>query len=85
MTPATRGQRSPASGTLSLVTDTHKALWLDVGVDGKHSWITGLTNWGAKLAMTIQAASNVDLAVGAEWSERDDPLQYVDQACRKGS
>jgi hypothetical protein len=68
-----------ASGSLSMTTDNRKRLWFNVNLDGKHNWTTELTGWDARADMTIQARSNIDITVGAEWSERDDPLQYVDQ------
>lgn len=77
--PALRTDPS-ASGSLTMTTDNRKRLWFDVGLDGKRNWTTELTSWAVRLGMTIQARSNIDISVGAEWSRRNDPLQYVDQA-----
>ncbi|MDB4959016.1 MAG: hypothetical protein JWO36_6585 [Myxococcales bacterium] len=60
-------------------TDTRKRVYFNFNLSGNHNWTTDNTGYNIDVAATIQARSNIDIAVGPSWAERDDPLQYVDQ------
>jgi len=66
-------------GWVNINTDTRRAVWLSLNASGARTWARDELDGSIDLGATIQARSNIDVFVGTNLSERDDPMQYVDE------
>ncbi len=65
---------------LSITSDNRKRFQVSVAGSANHDWIAGMMAGSLDATATIQARSNLDLTLAADWSRRDDPMQYVAEA-----
>ncbi len=68
------------NGWINLSTDHRKPLRLSFNGAAGRDWIADEIDGSIELGATVQARSNIDIFAGPSWSERDDPMQYVDEA-----
>ncbi len=83
-TMALRGGRALRSdgryqGYMNVNTDTRKPVWVSFTGYGGRTWAQDQVDGGFELGVTVQARSNIDIFVGPSYSDRRDPLQYIDQ------
>ncbi|MGN6108884.1 MAG: DUF5916 domain-containing protein, partial [Kofleriaceae bacterium] len=68
------------NGSVNVTTDTRKWLYLSAGAWGGRIPNSDHSDGGFDLTATIQARSNIDIAIGPSWSMVSDPMQYVEEA-----
>lgn len=66
-------------GYANVNTDTRKRVWVSFGAYGGRTWAQDQIDGGFDLGVTVQARSNIDVYVGPSFSDRNDPMQYIDQ------
>ncbi len=77
--PALRSDSS-ANPSLSISTDNRKRFQLSVSGGVNRDWTADALGGSLDATATIQARSNLDLSLAADWTRRDDPMQYVAHA-----
>ncbi|CAN5363557.1 hypothetical protein BH11MYX1_BH11MYX1_20400 [soil metagenome] len=65
---------------LSISSDNRERLQVSVAGSVNRDWTADVMAGSLDATATIQARSNLDLTVSADWTRRDDPMQYVAQA-----
>jgi hypothetical protein len=67
------------SGNMGFNTDNRKPVVVTLRLNGGRAPASDTIWGGIDAGVTIQARSNIDIFVGPSVSERDDPMQYVDE------
>ncbi|HSD87521.1 MAG TPA: DUF5916 domain-containing protein [Kofleriaceae bacterium] len=67
------------AGRIGLSTDSRRRVRVDMSMGAIRNPAADMMQVDVNASVMIQARSNIDIFVGPTWSERTDPLQYVDQ------
>ncbi len=65
---------------MAISTDNRKRVQFSLAGWAFRDWKADAMAGGIDASATIQARSNLDLAIGPSWSRRDDPMQYIAEA-----
>ncbi len=67
------------NANVSIATDSRKDLRGEFWVNGHRNFVADAIQVNTGGAAYIQARSNIDVFVALDWTQRTDPLQYIDQ------